>query len=574
MRSVFGSEGSLRDVDLLPAFVALWRGQESGRLDFARAGVAVAFDLREGDVVAVSTTDPRFDAAAVLVRAGKLEASTLERLATPGGLTPALAALQAGILTKREWRWGEKIRAIEILTDLIGWPEGRYRFDRDFSAEPSEFHLPVPRLLLELFLRSRDEDLIRDALGDENMPLHRSSSFEEEFSSFGLTADAESVVRLIDGRSSVADISRQAPADEFAVRKLLAALAVLGLARTEKSGPRGIVAAPELPAEEPMEEEHPAATVQIRRSEELAPLDEVEVEAPPPIEERFESREEFSEPERYAARDLPAAEERFRTNDRLGEEFSRSTYREPEHALPPVEEAEVEVRPSWDIEPPEQGAAELSIDDGPGPVVAEPETRRRGGGPALFGLLLFLAAVIGGVLWWRSRQVPAATAALPAPTEVAAPIAATEPPAVATAIPSPAPAVVAPTLPPRPVPTARVASAPAPPPVASDASRRPWDERAQRDRRRLTGEKATRYTIQLMLACEIPSLSNAWKHDRPAGTMWLLPHEHRGRACYRVLWGRYPSLEAASAAQSTVPGHFRQGANRPAVIDAQKTLLP
>jgi septal ring-binding cell division protein DamX len=77
-----------------------------------------------------------------------------------------------------------------------------------------------------------------------------------------------------------------------------------------------------------------------------------------------------------------------------------------------------------------------------------------------------------------------------------------------------------------------------------------------------------------MLACEIPSLSNAFQHDRPAGTMWLLPREHRGRPCFRVLWGRYPTLAAATAAQESVPGHFRQGANRPAVIDAQKTLLP
>ncbi|HEY7574669.1 MAG TPA: DUF4388 domain-containing protein, partial [Thermoanaerobaculia bacterium] len=508
MKSVFGSEGLLREVDLLPAFVSLWRGQESGRLDFSRAGVSVAFDLREGDVVAVSTTDPRFDAAAVLVRAGKLDASSLERLATPGGLPPALAALQAGILTKREWRWGEKIRAIEVLTDLLSWPDGRYRFDREFSPEPSEFHLPVPRLLLELFLRSRDEDLVRDALGDENMPLQRSPTFEQEFSSFGLTADAESVVRLIDGSTSVADIARQAPADEFAVRKLLAALAVLGLARTVKSGPRGIVAAlPEPTPEELMEPEGSAATVQIRRDEELETPPAFEAPPTPPrVEERFESEPRLPEPDRFEIERLAAAaEERFRTNDRFDEEIARSAYREVDEPPPPPDEVEVEVAPSWDLEPPDAGAGGIRIDDGPGPVAAEPEARRRGIGPTLLGLILLLAVVIGAILWWRSRQVPPpTTAALPAPTEVAAPVAATElpsavamPTAARAAMPTAAPAVAVPTSRPAPVPTAGRAAAPPPPaPAASVRSdaRRSWDERAQRDRRKLAGEKSTRYT--------------------------------------------------------------------------------
>ena len=72
-------------------------------------------------------------------------------------------------------------------------------------------------------------------------------------------------------------------------------------------------------------------------------------------------------------------------------------------------------------------------------------------------------------------------------------------------------------------------------------------------------------TIQLELACEIPSLVDAWKHDRPAGTMWVLTTPYNGQTCFRVLWGRYPTREAARRALSGVPRFFSTPRNHPVV---------
>ena len=167
------------------------------------------------------------------MRAGKLEAATLERIAAPEGGDRALLALQAGVLTRREWRWGEKIRAVEILSDLLTWLDGEYWFFRTTEDEAPEARLPIPRLILELFLRSRDRSLVLHYLGGVDVPIARADTFDEEFATFGLTADAESVVRLIDGKSSAAEIASEAPAEPFAVEKLLAALVTLGLVHPE-----------------------------------------------------------------------------------------------------------------------------------------------------------------------------------------------------------------------------------------------------------------------------------------------------------------------------------------------------
>src|SRR5439155_9495140 len=151
------------------------------------------------------------------------------RVVVPEGGDPAAVALQAGLATRKDWRWGQKIRAIEVLSDLLGWIEGQYEFDLRAIAPREEFLLPIPRLLLELFLRSRDRSLIEHALGPSDVPLVRVDNFDGEFEGFGLTADAGTVVAMIDGKATAEEISEKTPADEFAVLKLLAALTTLGL---------------------------------------------------------------------------------------------------------------------------------------------------------------------------------------------------------------------------------------------------------------------------------------------------------------------------------------------------------
>lgn len=96
--------------------------------------------------------------------------------------------------------------------------------------------------------------------------------------------------------------------------------------------------------------------------------------------------------------------------------------------------------------------------------------------------------------------------------------------------------------------------------------------RAERDRRRLDSDRHARYAIQLELVCEVPSLQEAWRHDR-GQAMWLLPAAHGGRDCFRVFWGRYPTLEAARRAKAGVPSYFVTARNRPAVVAVRGSLL-
>ncbi len=156
-------------------------------------------------------------------------------------------------------------------------------------------------------------------------------------------------------------------------------------------------------------------------------------------------------------------------------------------------------------------------------------------------------------------------------TTIAAPKAASSGGSAAKA-PTAAPHAAAKTVPTsKPVTPPRAASAQpaqATAPAAAEPpgpSRQAWLDRAARDRQKASADRRNHFTVQLELACETQTLVDAWKHDRPSATMWVLTTPYEGKTCFRVLWGRYPSKDAARRALAGVPSFFSSNHNRPVV---------
>jgi len=222
----------------------------------------------------------------------------------------------------------------------------------------------------------------------------------------------------------------------------------------------------------------------------------------------------------------------------------------------------------------------------------------------LFMVLGMLVAATAAVLYWRSRgpadggegQPLAVAAASPSPTSpetsMETPVAARPP---APAIPVATAPITAPTRVPTIVPSARPTALPARPtatqaphsPAAASAPRSPaatpaprspaaaqarpqsrqgWSAKADRDEKSASSDPSARFAVQLELACEIPSLTEAFAHDQPAGTMWVVKTSYRGRTCFRVLWGRYPDRDAAERGLSAAPAFFSTSRNHPMVV--------
>jgi len=75
------------------------------------------------------------------------------------------------------------------------------------------------------------------------------------------------------------------------------------------------------------------------------------------------------------------------------------------------------------------------------------------------------------------------------------------------------------------------------------------------------------YSLQLEIDCTPASIADGLKAAGGAAEYFVVPLSYKGRACYRALWGVYPSQAAAEQAFSSVPAFFRaQTRNRAVVV--------
>jgi septal ring-binding cell division protein DamX len=229
-----------------------------------------------------------------------------------------------------------------------------------------------------------------------------------------------------------------------------------------------------------------------------------------------------------------------------------------------------------------------------------PQYPRSGGGriqrsraPLFLGVASLLLALAAGGWYYVTRmggQLPFITKASPAAVTTPLPVAPTttlaavaEAPTTVAAVPTTvaaapvttlraAPPSVAPVATPPPV----AAATPKPaPPAAADghallrAGNYPAAARAFVTSTRLAGKNAA--VIQLLIACSTETVQKAIDSGN-ASELVILPVNFKGRDCYRLAWGIYPSSSKATAALRDVPEYFRNGGATPKVLGSSEVV--
>ena len=77
--------------------------------------------------------------------------------------------------------------------------------------------------------------------------------------------------------------------------------------------------------------------------------------------------------------------------------------------------------------------------------------------------------------------------------------------------------------------------------------------------------------IQLLVACSTETVQKAVE-NASAAELFILPVNLKGRECYRLCWGLYPSEARAASALRTVPEYFRTGGATPKVVAASDVV--
>jgi septal ring-binding cell division protein DamX len=116
---------------------------------------------------------------------------------------------------------------------------------------------------------------------------------------------------------------------------------------------------------------------------------------------------------------------------------------------------------------------------------------------------------------------------------------------------------------------------PSPPAAVPDgrallrAGRFPEAARAFVSSTRAAGKGAA--VIQLLIACSSETVQKAVDSGSTSDLV-ILPVDFKGRDCYRLVWGVYPSATRATAALSTVPEYFRNGGAAPKVLGVSEVV--
>lgn len=90
----------------------------------------------------------------------------------------------------------------------------------------------------------------------------------------------------------------------------------------------------------------------------------------------------------------------------------------------------------------------------------------------------------------------------------------------------------------------------------------------------VVAERPDSYTMQLMIACQADTLRSirAWSGDR--GSLFIVPFSFKGRACFRICWGLYPTSSAADGARSDLPLAYTESGVTPIVIPITRFRPP
>ena len=90
----------------------------------------------------------------------------------------------------------------------------------------------------------------------------------------------------------------------------------------------------------------------------------------------------------------------------------------------------------------------------------------------------------------------------------------------------------------------------------------------------VVAERPDRHTMQLMVACQADTLHSirAWSGDR--GSLFIVPFSFKGRDCYRVCWGLYPTSGAAEGARSDLPAAYTESGLTPIVVPIVRLRPP
>ena len=607
-------QGSIADI-FIPRLVAhLHRDGFEGAIRVTLGPTTKILYFKRGEIASAASNAETDRLANILIEDGRLTAPQLElarsRMQAGGSLGKIL--IEMGFLTPAELLHGARRQVRQILASCCTLSSGSYQVDSGpLPAEVTVLGLPTRRVLFDAILQARDRRWIVRQMGSMESVYRPTAELTSGLDALRLEPPVDAIARMVDGTQTLRDLSGHTSMDDFTVSKVVLALEVLAFVELA-----GVPVPPAPRAGRTITIEDDPGDLPV-----MLPADEpafVEVAAePPPGMAPADAQAPF-------AVDLDQAD----SGQAAIPEAELPEFPEPSTSRP---NWEIDARTGERVH---IGPIELTFDGPTGPP--RPRTGDLTRLLVIAVCATFLLAALFVMLVRRDRSdapsrsvatvVPASGAAgrgvahqgdAPPGTPPAASPAPAGPPAPETEsgdsapdrrVPEPPPAeqtapqeitslpaAAGPT--PSAIPMRQPAAEPPPaaPPATGDvrpavaapfgdatgyASALSELDNGEAARAALTFQQLVaagdpgQFTLQLMIACETETLDKLRRQSEGRRGFYVLPYAHKGRGCYRALWGTYPSLEGARQAIDALPASFSASGLRPIIVSMGRLRLP
>lgn len=238
-------QGDLGEFGVSDLFSLLHMGRRTGLLLVSSDGVRKRVYFRQGEIVFANSSAPADRLGPRLLRLGKIDAVALAAAEASFGSGSRFGAhlLALGAIDSATLRWALCDQVEETVYSIFRWTEGMFVFFHGDWAprDVAEFSIDSNHVLLEGFRRLDEWSRIERRLRSRGVVLRRS----EVAVPANLEPRLRTLLRLADGRNSLAEIVRSAGDSEFETCRGLYTLLQAGLVEVADDLVEGAPVAPE-----------------------------------------------------------------------------------------------------------------------------------------------------------------------------------------------------------------------------------------------------------------------------------------------------------------------------------------
>lgn len=231
----FEYRGDLAETTLPEMLYSIDRFQVPGVIEATRSGVTKKIYVKGGNVVHASSTDLRDSLGFHLERTGRLSREDCTRMMQERRNSTqrfGVLLIEHGLLSPAEVSTAIREQIEEIVWSLFTWQDGQVRFNLGDYQEPGmvRIQLPMRQVILEGIKRAPEAKVLVSRLGK------KSTVFEAEYHTealieIALRAEDLELLKLVDGKRTLIEISQEGPYELAVNAKLMYAFYVMRLVR-------------------------------------------------------------------------------------------------------------------------------------------------------------------------------------------------------------------------------------------------------------------------------------------------------------------------------------------------------